>query len=138
MLCLLIGGLGLLSLQFIANPTLIIVSMAMVGIAWASILSMPYAILAGSLPANKMGYYMGVFNFFIVIPQIVAATILGFCTMHFFQGNTLHTIALGGISMILAGLLTLRVNDTDDAQESIEEPAETLGYNTLAPPNPEA
>jgi maltose/moltooligosaccharide transporter len=138
MLCLLIGGLGLLSLQFISNPTLIIVSMAMVGIAWASILSMPYAILAGSLPANKMGYYMGVFNFFIVIPQIVAATILGFCTMHFFQGNTLHTIALGGISMILAGLLTLRVNDTDESHESIEEPAETLGYNTLATPNPEA
>jgi maltose/moltooligosaccharide transporter len=136
-LCLLIGGLGLLSLEFISNPTLIIVSMAMVGIAWASILSMPYAILAGSLPANKMGYYMGVFNFFIVIPQIVAAAILGFCTMHFFHGNTLHTIALGGVSMALAGLLTLRVNDTDDSATVPEEPAETLGYNTLATPNPE-
>jgi maltose/moltooligosaccharide transporter len=136
-LCLLIGGLGLLSLEFISNPTLIIVSMAMVGIAWASILSMPYAILAGSLPANKMGYYMGVFNFFIVIPQIVAAAILGFCTMHLFHGNTLHTIALGGVSMALAGLLTLRVNDTDDSATVPEEPAETLGYNTLATPNPE-
>jgi maltose/moltooligosaccharide transporter len=138
-LCLLIGGLGLLSLQVISNPEFIVVSMAMVGIAWASILSMPYAILAGSLPANKMGYYMGVFNFFIVIPQIVAATILGYCTMHLFQGNTLHTIALGGVSMVLAGLLTLRVNDTDDtpADLALEEPAVTLGYNTLGQANPE-
>ena len=138
MLCLIIGGLGLLSLQVISNPHLIIVSMAMVGIAWASILSMPYAILAGSLPANRMGYYMGVFNFFIVIPQIVAATILGYCTMHLFHGNTLSTISLGGASMVLAGLLTLRVNDTDDARKSFEEPAETLGYNTLAQHNPAA
>lgn len=114
MLCLIIGGLGLLSLQIVSNPDLIIVSMGMVGIAWASILSMPYAMLAGSLPANKMGYYMGVFNFFIVIPQIVAATILGFCTMQFFEGNTLHTIALGGAAMVLAGFLTLLVKDNDD------------------------
>ncbi len=137
MLCLLIGGLGLLSLQFITNPDFIIVSMAMVGIAWASILSMPYAILAGSLPANRMGYYMGVFNFFIVIPQIVAATILGYCTMHFFQGNTLHTIALGGASMVLAGLLTLRVEDVDDTRPPVDEPAVTLSYNTLATNNPD-
>ncbi|OGX85562.1 MFS transporter [Hymenobacter glacialis] len=138
MLCLLIGGLGLLSLQLITNPDFIIVSMAMVGIAWASILSMPYAILAGSLPANRMGYYMGVFNFFIVIPQIVAATILGYFTMHFFQGNTLHTIALGGASMVLAGLLTLRVKDVDDDNRlPLQEPAVTLGYNTLGQANPE-
>ncbi|SFQ34739.1 MFS transporter [Hymenobacter arizonensis] len=136
MLCLLIGGLGLLSLQLISNPTLIVVSMAMVGIAWASILSMPYAILAGSLPSNKMGYYMGVFNFFIVIPQIVAATILGYCTMHFFQGNTLHTIALGGASMVLAGLLTLWVKDTDDTQRQAVQPALSPGYDTPTVINP--
>jgi maltose/moltooligosaccharide transporter len=118
MLCLLIGGLGLFCLKFITNPDLIMVSMAMVGIAWASILSMPYAILAGSLPANKMGYYMGVFNFFIVIPQIVAATILGYCTMHLFQGNTLNTLALGGASMMLAAVLTLWVKDNDDMPAS--------------------
>ena len=85
----------------------------MVGIAWASILSMPYAMLSNALPANKMGYYMGVFNFFIVIPQIVAAGILGYFTMKLFHANTLNTIALGGISMILAGLLTLIVKDED-------------------------
>jgi maltose/moltooligosaccharide transporter len=114
MICLIIGGLGLISIYFITNPTLIIVSMGMVGIAWASILSMPYAMLSNALPSNKMGYFMGVFNFFIVIPQIVAASILGFFTMKVFHANTLNTIVLGGISMIVAGLLTLIVKDADD------------------------
>lgn len=114
LICLVIGGLGLISIYWFSNPKLIAVSMAMVGIAWASILSMPYAILSGSLPANKMGYYMGVFNFFIVIPQIVAATILGFFTMKVFNANTLNTIVLGGGSMILAGILTLWVKDNED------------------------
>jgi maltose/moltooligosaccharide transporter len=113
MLCLIIGGIGLISISFVTNPQLIVLSMGMVGIAWASILSMPYAILSGALPANKMGYYMGVFNFFIVIPQIVAATILGFFTMKVFGANTLYTIVLGGASLILAGLLALRVEDKD-------------------------
>jgi maltose/moltooligosaccharide transporter len=114
LICLVIGGLGLLSIYFIQNPTLIALSMGMVGVAWASILSMPYAMLSNALPANKMGYYMGVFNFFIVIPQIVAASILGFFTMKVFQANTLNTLALGGISMIIAGFLTLLVKDNDD------------------------
>jgi maltose/moltooligosaccharide transporter len=113
LICLVVGGLGLISINFINDPKWIIVSMGMVGIAWASILSMPYAILSGALPPNKMGYYMGVFNFFIVIPQIVAATILGFFTMKLFNANTIHTITLGGVSMILAGFLTLIVNDDD-------------------------
>lgn len=113
MICLIIGGIGLISIYFVSNPQLIVLSMGMVGIAWASILSMPYAILSGALPSNKMGYYMGVFNFFIVIPQIVAATILGFFTMKLFNANTMLTIVLGGISMILAGLLALRVEDRD-------------------------
>ncbi len=113
LICLVIGGLGLISINFINDPKWIIISMGMVGIAWASILSMPYAILSGALPSNKMGYYMGVFNFFIVIPQIVAATILGFFTMKFFNANTIHTITLGGVSMILAGFLTLIVKDDD-------------------------
>ncbi|SHK17238.1 MFS transporter [Hymenobacter psychrotolerans] len=137
MLCLLIGGLGLLSLKLITNPDLIMVSMAMVGIAWASILSMPYAILAGSLPANRMGYFMGVFNFFIVIPQIVAATILGYFTMHLFGGNTLHTLALGGASMILAGLLTLWVKDNDEAQGAIPV-VDSPGYDTPTVTTPRA
>jgi maltose/moltooligosaccharide transporter len=116
MICLFIGGLGLISIYFVTNPTLLLVSMGMVGIAWASILSMPYAMLSNALPANKMGYYMGVFNFFIVIPQILAASILGFFTMKLFHANTLNTIVLGGISMIVAGLLTLIVTDADDVE----------------------
>ena len=78
LVCLSLGGIGLISYYFVSNPDYLLLSMIGVGIAWASILSIPYALLTGSLPANKMGYYMGVFNFFIVIPQIVAASILGF------------------------------------------------------------
>lgn len=121
MICLIIGGLGLCSIYIIQNPTLIIISMGMVGVAWASILSMPYAILSGALPANKMGYYMGVFNFFIVIPQIVAATILGFFTIKIFGANTLNTLVLGGCSMILAGIMTLFVKD----ENKVISPTET-------------
>lgn len=118
-ICLVIGGFGLLSINFIPSPSYLALSMGMVGIAWASILSMPYAMLAGALPAGKMGYYMGVFNFFIVIPQIVASATLGFITTQIFGGNTLYTIALGGVSMIIAGLLCLRVKDVDDVKISI-------------------
>jgi maltose/moltooligosaccharide transporter len=113
MLCLFIGGLGLISIKFISDPMMLAVAMGAVGISWASILSMPYAMLAGALPPDRMGYFMGVFNFFIVIPQIVAATILGYFTMHLFGGDTMYTIALGGVSMILAGVLTLWVKDDD-------------------------
>jgi maltose/moltooligosaccharide transporter len=113
MLCLFIGGLGLVSIKFISDPNMLAVAMGAVGIAWASILSMPYAILSGSLPPDRMGYFMGVFNFFIVIPQIVAATILGYFTMHLFGGNTMYTLVLGGACMILAGVLTLWVKDDE-------------------------
>ena len=84
-----------------------------VGIAWASILSMPYAILTGALPASKMGYYMGVFNFFIVIPQIVAAALLGFLIGRFFGGEAIYAMWIGGASFVLAAILTLRVRDED-------------------------
>ena len=95
---------------------MLLLSMVGVGIAWASILSVPYAMLAGALPANKMGYYMGVFNFFIVIPQVVAGLILGFFTKNVFHGEAVYTLVLGGCSMIISGLLTLRVDDADDIQ----------------------
>jgi maltose/moltooligosaccharide transporter len=101
----------LISVYFISNPDWLLVSMIGVGIAWASILSVPYAMLAGSLPPKKMGYYMGVFNFFIVIPQMVAATILGFLVNRIFDDKPIYALIIGGIAMILAGLLTLRVED---------------------------
>lgn len=113
-LALVAGGLGLMSIYFISNPTAFSIEwlpMIGVGIAWASILSIPYAMLSGCLPASKMGYYMGVFNFFIVIPQLVAASILGFLVSKFFDNQPVYALFVGGVSMILAGLLSLRVSD---------------------------
>ena len=113
-LALVAGGLGLMSLYFINEPTTFTIEwlpMIGVGIAWASILSVPYAMLSGSLPASKMGYYMGVFNFFIVIPQLVAASILGFLVSKYFNNEPIYALLIGGCSMILAGVLSLLVND---------------------------
>ena len=80
---------------------------------------------------------MGVFNFFIVIPQVVAGLIPGFFTTHFFHGESVLTLVLGGVSMIISGLLTLRVHDADDIHLPLEESAETLGYDALAQTNPQ-
>jgi maltose/moltooligosaccharide transporter len=106
--------LGLLSIYLIKDPRMLLGSMVGVGIAWASILAMPYAILTGSLPPSKLGYYMGVFNFFIVIPQIVAAAILGFIVGRFFGGEAIYALLIGGASFLLAAALMLRVQDADD------------------------
>ena len=114
MVCLIAGGLALLSVYVLPDAKYLMLSMVGVGIAWASILSVPYAMLAGSLPAEKMGYFMGLFNFFIVIPQIVAAALLGFLIKSFFEGESIYALLIGGFSMILAGLLSLRVHDVDD------------------------
>jgi maltose/moltooligosaccharide transporter len=105
------GGLGLISFYMIGNPNLLMISMLGIGFAWASILSMPYAMLTSSLPANKMGVYMGIFNFFIVIPQILAASILGFLVKNLFGEQAIYALVLGGVSMIVAGLFTLMVDD---------------------------
>jgi maltose/moltooligosaccharide transporter len=93
---------------------MLLFSMIGVGIAWASILSIPYAMLSGSLPPEKMGYYMGVFNFFIVIPQIICGTILGFMLKHVFNEQSIWILVAGGISMIIAGLLCLAVRSSDE------------------------
>ena len=110
MLALIAGGIGLISIYFLSDKVGLLLAMIGVGIAWASILSIPYAMLSGALPSNKMGYYMGVFNFFIVIPQIVAGTILGFLVTEFFNSEPVYALIVGGCSMILAGLLTLGVS----------------------------
>ena len=111
---LLCGGLGLISFYFISNPNMLILSMVGVGFAWASILSVPYAMLSSSLPAEKMGYYMGIFNFFIVIPQIVAGTLLGFMLSNLFNNQAIFILVAGGVSLIIASLLSLRVDDKDE------------------------
>jgi len=115
-ICLACGALGLLSVFVIPDPRYLLGSMVGVGIAWASILSMPYAILTGSLPPSKLGYYMGVFNFFIVIPQIVAAAVLGFFVGRFFGGEAIYALLIGGASLVIAAALTLRVQDEDDVR----------------------
>ena len=107
------GGLGLASFYIVKDPHLLVISMLGVGIAWASILSMPYAILTGSLPAQKMGTYMGIFNFFIVIPQILAASILGFFTKVLFEGHAIYALILGGVSLLIAAVSVLFVDDVD-------------------------
>jgi maltose/moltooligosaccharide transporter len=109
LICLVAGGLGLISFFLFKDKYLLILSMAGVGLGWSSILSMPYSMLTAALPSNKMGVYMGIFNFFIVIPQILAATLLGFFTKHVFNGNAIYTIVLGGCLMIVAALFTLRI-----------------------------
>ncbi|HEX4909535.1 MAG TPA: hypothetical protein VFV64_02090, partial [Permianibacter sp.] len=82
-----------------------------VGFAWASILSLPYALLSNSLPAEKMGIYMGIFNFFIVIPQLLAASVLGFLLKTFFGGQPLFALIIGGVSLLVSGLCVLRVRE---------------------------
>lgn len=104
-----LGGLGLISIAFIQDPKFLLLSMVGVGIAWASILSLPYALLSDSIPAEKMGVYMGIFNFFIVIPQLVAASLLGFILKTFFSAAPVYALLIGGISLIIAGLCVLRV-----------------------------
>ena len=106
-----LGGAGLISFVFIRDPHWLLVSMVGVGFAWASILSLPYALLSDNLPAAKMGVYMGIFNFFIVIPQLLAASVLGVLLKLFFHGQPIWALALGGASLIVAGLYTLRVRE---------------------------
>jgi maltose/moltooligosaccharide transporter len=93
---------------------MLLLPMIGVGLAWSSTLTMPYAILAGALPANKMGFYMGVFNFFVVIPQILAAAILGFFVRTVFGNESIYALMVGGVSMILAGILNFIVKDADE------------------------
>jgi len=104
-----LGGLGLASIPFLPDENWLVLSMAGVGIAWASILSLPYALLSDSVPARKMGVYMGIFNFFIVIPQLVAVATLGYILKHAFADDPAKILVLGGASMLVAGLCVLRV-----------------------------
>jgi len=101
---LLVGAAGLASILIFKDPTMLLISMVGVGFAWASILSVPYAILSDSVPSQKMGIYMGVFNFFIVIPQIVAATLLGLALKHMFDGEAIYILGVAAGSWALAAL----------------------------------
>jgi maltose/moltooligosaccharide transporter len=120
-LCLLCGAVGLLSVGIIHNKFLLLLSMTGVGIAWASILAMPYAILAGALPSHRTGVYMGIFNFFIVIPEIVASLGFGWVMRHLLNNNRLTAVVAGGVFLIVAAGLMQRVVDSAEATDSTEE-----------------
>lgn len=109
--CLALGGIGLLLMGVFTNKYQLIFSMIGVGIAWASILSMPYAIFARHLPPNKVGVYMGIFNFFIVIPEILATLFFGSILKHLLGNNTLYAVMFGGFMLLIAAVLALRVKE---------------------------
>lgn len=108
-ICLFCGALGYISMLLIKDPYMLWISMAGVGIAWAAILSMPYAMLSRSIPSNKMGVFMGIFNFFIVIPQLLAAVVLGLVIKAAFGGESIYMMLVAAGFMIVAGLFSLRV-----------------------------
>lgn len=109
--CLGLGALGLLSFLVIRDPKWLLIGMVGVGFAWSSILSAPYSILAGALPARKMGVYMGIFNVFIVVPQLLAATLLGLLLKTFFGNQPIFALVLGALSFALAAAATFLVRD---------------------------
>jgi maltose/moltooligosaccharide transporter len=110
-LCLLCGAVGLISVVFMHNKYMLLLSMVGVGIAWASTLSMPYAVLAASLPPERTGVYMGIFNFFIVTPEILTALFFGWIMNHFLHNNRIYAIIGGGVFLLTAALLMQRVRD---------------------------
>jgi maltose/moltooligosaccharide transporter len=125
MICLALGGLGLISTAFATGPYFLLLGMAGVGIAWASILAMPYVILAGAIKPERMGVYMGVFNLFIVIPQIVMSFLVPQIYNGLLGGKPLNVVILGGISLLIAALCVLIVKDVGQMKlaESDEEVA---------------
>src|SRR6478736_372846 len=113
--CLALGGVGLLATGFIHGAEqkwLLVGALALGGVAWASILSMPYAILSGALPAERMGVYMGIFNFFIVVPEILAALTFGPIVKHWLGGNLVHAVMVGGACLIVAAVLAQWVKES--------------------------
>jgi maltose/moltooligosaccharide transporter len=110
-ICLVCGALGLMSVIMIHNKYVLLLTMVGVGIAWASTLSMPYAILAASLPPARTGVYMGIFNFFIVTPEILASLFFGWIMIHLLHNNRIYAVVAGGVFMLIAALLMQRVKD---------------------------
>jgi maltose/moltooligosaccharide transporter len=129
-LCLLCGAAGLLSVAIIHDKYLLLLSMMGVGVAWASILAIPYAVLAGSLPAEKTGVYMGIFNFFIVIPEILASLFFGWIMSHLLNNNRLSAVVAGGVFMLIAAALMQRV--VDRGEEAVRHGARTGGLHPVA------
>lgn len=119
------GGLGLLSMYFVQDPKMLILSMVGIGLAWGSILAMPYAILSGALPPKKMGVYMGIFNFFITFPQIVNGLFGGMIVKRLYNGEAIFAIVIAGVFMLIAAVSVLYVRDRHDALEA-DEPGKAV------------
>ncbi|WP_433963795.1 MFS transporter [Tunturiibacter gelidiferens] len=109
--CLLCGAIGLISVVVMHNKYMLLFTMLGVGIAWASTLSMPYAMLAATLPPERTGVYMGIFNFFVVTPEILASLFFGWIMTHFLHNNRIYAILAGGLCMLIAAALMQRVTD---------------------------
>lgn len=122
-IALLLGGAGFLSMAWVPSPAWLIGSFALVGVAWASILSMPYALLASSVEDSKMGIYMGIFNMFIVVPQIVAATLLGPALRGLFDNQAIYGLLISGVSLVLAALCLFRVREPAPESSPTPQPA---------------
>jgi maltose/moltooligosaccharide transporter len=106
-----LGGIGLILTYFMPDKYMMIIPMVLIGIAWASILAMPYAMLSGVIPAQRMGIFMGIFNFFITLPQIVSALFSGPIVKYLFDNNAIYALILGGVMMLLAGIITLFIRN---------------------------
>jgi maltose/moltooligosaccharide transporter len=106
-ICLLVGAVGLISVNYVSNPNFLYISMGLVGIAWASILSMPYSMLAGFIPEQKMGIYMGIFNFFIVLPEIIASLFFGKIMSQFLHNDRLMAVEIGGFLLLVASIICI-------------------------------
>jgi maltose/moltooligosaccharide transporter len=128
------GGLSLLATGFIHDRLLWQCTMVGVGFAWASILSMPYAMLSGALPAARMGVYMGIFNFFIVIPEILASLALGPVVKQFFGNDPVKVVMMGGASLLIAALLTQWVNEPAENPDALVKVVEQEGLADTATP----
>ena len=121
-LCLLAGAIGLFSIAFIHDKWVLFLPMVGLGIAWASILSMPYSMLSAAIPANKMGVYMGIFNFFIVIPEILSSLLFGWLMTNVLGNDRMKALLIGGVCFAAASILTLRIQEAKAAEEAPEEP----------------
>jgi maltose/moltooligosaccharide transporter len=133
LLCLLIGAASYAALLVIRDATWLIVPMIGIGIAWASILTMPYVILAGVLPPAKLGLYMGIFNFFVVLPQLLVATIMGGVIRAFFPSDPIWTMLVAAIVMALAAAAMLRVRDLPRGDSEREDKVDPVGHLRLRP-----
>ena len=126
-LCLLAGAAGLISVAFVTQKNTLFVCMTGVGIAWTSIISMPYAMLSGVLPKDKVGIYMGIFNFFIVLPEIIASFCYPWLMKHVLNNNMLTAVQSGGGLMIIAAIICVlfirerRVDETEAIRMEIAE-----------------